>query len=115
MVDPVCFLRTFHNRIYHVHMKDAAITLNGETGILSSHINFGQPGRGWDFRSPGRGGIDFEAIIRALNDIGHTGPLSVEWEDAAMDREFGAAEACRFVKKLDFPKSGRVFDEAFAE
>jgi hypothetical protein len=39
----------------------------------------------------------------------------VEWEDAAMDREFGAAEACRFVKKLDFPKSNRVFDEAFGE
>jgi len=62
---------------------------------------------------PGRGGVDFEEIIRALNQINYTGPLSVEWEDAAMDREFGAAEACAFVKQLDFPKSGRVFDEAF--
>ncbi len=115
LVDPVAFLRTFADRIYHVHMKDAALTLNGESGILSSHINFGSPGRGWDFRSPGRGGVKFEEIIRALNDIAYQGPLSVEWEDAAMDREFGATEACRFVKNLDFPKSARVFDEAFSE
>jgi sugar phosphate isomerase/epimerase len=115
MVDPVQFIRAFPERIYHVHMKDAALQLDGRTGILASHLNFGQPGRGWDFRSPGRGGIDFEEIIRALNEISYAGPLSVEWEDAAMDREFGAAEACDFVRSLDFPKSNRVFDEAFSE
>jgi sugar phosphate isomerase/epimerase len=114
-VDPVKFIRAFPDRIYHVHMKDAAITLDGESGILSSHLNFGSPGRGWDFRSLGRGGVDFESIIRALNDIGYRGPLSVEWEDAAMEREFGANEACQFVKRLDFAKSDRVFDEAFGK
>lgn len=115
MIDPVAFLRAFPSRIYHVHMKDAAITLDGETGILSSHLNFGATGRGWDFRSLGRGGVDFEEIIRTLNAMGYSGPLSVEWEDAAMDREFGAAEACDFVKSIDFPKSDRVFDEAFGD
>ena len=115
MVDPVAFLRAFPDRIYHVHMKDAAVTLDGESSILSSHLNFGTPGRGWDFRSLGRGGVDFEEIIRALNVLGYDGPLSVEWEDAAMDREFGAAEACEFVKSIDFPKSDRVFDEAFGD
>jgi len=113
MVDPVKFLKAFPDRIYHVHMKDAAVTLDGESGILSSHLNFGQPGRGWDFRSLGRGDINFEDIIRTLNQLNYTGPLSVEWEDAAMDREHGAAEACEFVKSLDFPSSDRVFDEAF--
>jgi len=114
-VDPAKFIRIFKDRIYHVHMKDAARTLDGESGILSSHLNFGTPGRGWDFRSLGRGGIDFEEIIRTLNHIGYDGPLSVEWEDACMDREHGAAEACTFVKNLDFPKSNRVFDEAFGK
>ncbi len=113
MVDPVKFIKEFRDRIYHVHMKDAAVTLDGESGILSSHLNFGTPGRGWDFRSLGRGQIKFEEIIRMLNAIGYDGPLSVEWEDAMMDREFGAKEACQFVRKLDFPKSDRVFDEAF--
>lgn len=115
MMDPVRFLKCFADRIYHVHMKDAAVTLDGETGILCSHLNFGQPNRGWDFRSPGRGGVDFEEIIRELNHMGYDGPLSVEWEDALMDREFGAAEACEFVKSLQFPASDRVFDEAFRD
>jgi sugar phosphate isomerase/epimerase len=70
-------------------------------------------GRYWDFRSPGRGNIDFEAIIRALNRIGYTGPLSVEWEDSGMDREHGAREACDFVKTVDFPASEIAFDSAF--
>jgi sugar phosphate isomerase/epimerase len=115
LVDPVRFIEEFTDRIYHVHMKDAIVTTDGKSSILSSHLNFGQPGRGWDFRSLGRGEIDFEAIIRALNFINYDGPLSVEWEDAAMDREFGAAEACSFVKSMDFPESDRVFDEAFSD
>ncbi|MCA1808089.1 MAG: sugar phosphate isomerase/epimerase family protein [Kiritimatiellia bacterium] len=114
MVDPARFIQAFSDRIYHVHVKDAALTIDGESGILGSHLNFGTPGRGWDFRTPGRGGVRFEEIIRALNVINYQGPLSVEWEDAYMDREHGAAEACRFVRQLDFPKSDRVFDEAFA-
>ena len=71
------------------------MTLNGKRGILGSHLNFGDPRRGWDFRSPGRGGVNFEEIIRALNQIGYDGPLSVEWEDSGMDRELGRAEAPR--------------------
>ena len=94
-------------------MKDAVVTLDGSSGILGSHLNFGQPGRGWDFRSLGRGQVDFEEIIRALNEIKYDGPLSVEWEDAVMDREAGAKESAAFVKNVDFPPSDRVFDEAF--
>jgi len=113
MVDPVFFINEFPDRIYHVHMKDAAIQLNGKTGILASHLDFGHPDRGWDFRSLGRGGIDFEEIIRALNVIGYTGPLSVEWEDSRMDREHGAKEACDFTKDVDFATSDRAFDASF--
>ncbi|MCG8451190.1 MAG: sugar phosphate isomerase/epimerase [Pirellulales bacterium] len=114
-VDPVEFIREFPDRIYHVHIKDAIVTLNGKSGILASHINFGDARRGWDFRSPGRGGVNFEEIIRALNDIGYAGPLSVEWEDARMDREHGAREACEFVRRLDFTPANVAFDAAFAE
>ena len=112
-VDPVTFIRTFPDRIYHVHMKDAALQLDGTSGILGSHLNFGHPRRGWDFRSLGRGGVNFEEIIRALNQIDYQGPLSVEWEDSGMQREHGARESCEFVKKLDFAPSGIAFDGAF--
>ncbi|MCA9246933.1 MAG: sugar phosphate isomerase/epimerase [Planctomycetales bacterium] len=114
-VDPVEFIREFSDRIYHVHIKDAIVTLNGRSGILASHLNFGDPRRGWDFRSPGRGGVNFEEIVRALNVIKYEGPLSVEWEDSGMERETGAREAAEFVHKLDFEPSNVAFDAAFAE
>ena len=115
MVDPVCFLNAFPDRIYHVHMKDAALQLDGTSGILSSHLNLGDPKRGWDFRSLWHGGVDFEEIIRTLNHLGYTGPLSVEWEDCGMERFYGAAEACDFVKGIDFSPSNVQFDAAFDE
>ncbi len=112
MINPARFIEEFPDRIYHVHMKDAALTLDGRTGILASHLNFGKAGRGWDFRSLGRGQINFEEILRALNRIGYSGPLSVEWEDCGMNREC-AQEACEFVKKFNYTPSAVQFDAAF--
>lgn len=112
-VDPAKFMDRFPDRIYHAHMKDAARTLDGESGILSSHLSFGDHRRGWDFRSVGRGDVDFQAIIRTLNRIGYDGPLSVEWEDAGMDRVHGARESAAFVRKVDFEPSAAAFDSAF--
>jgi sugar phosphate isomerase/epimerase len=113
-VDPVEFLRAFHDRIYHVHVKDVVVQLGGRSGILASHLPFGDPRRGWDFRSPGRGSVNFEEIIRALNQLKYEGPLSVEREDPGMDREAGAKEACQFVQNLDFAPSRAAFDAAFS-
>jgi sugar phosphate isomerase/epimerase len=113
-VDYVRFIRKFADRIYHVHMKDVyASKTPTEAGVFGGHVPFGDPRRFWEFRSLGRGSVDFEAIIRALNDIMYAGPLSVEWEDGGMDREHGATEACAFVKRLDFRSSDRAFDAAF--
>ena len=115
-VDPVKFIERFGDRIFHVHMKDVTLnTGDGMKGILGSHVPFGDPRRGWEFRSVGRGDVDFDAIVRALNNIGYEGPLSVEWEDTAMDREFGAKESCEVVRATQFPASGVVFDDAFAK
>jgi sugar phosphate isomerase/epimerase len=111
-VDPVTLISDFPDRIFHVHMKDAAVTLDGRSGILSSHIAFGDLRRGWNFRSLGHGDVKFEEIIRALNAAGYDGPLSVEWEDNGMDREYGAAEACRFVRNINFSPSTVAFDGA---
>jgi sugar phosphate isomerase/epimerase len=113
-VDPVKFIERFPDRIAHVHMKDVLVRPDRDASLLGSHLSFGDPRRRWDFRSLGRGSVDFESIIRALNHIGYEGPLSVEWEDTDMDREHGAREACEFVRRLDFPASSSAFDEAFA-
>ena len=115
-VDYVGFIREFKSRIYHVHMKDAySSPVPTRAGVFGGHTSFGDPDRSWDFRSLGRGSIDFEEVIRALNEIGYRGPLSVEWEDSGMDREVGAAEACAFVNSMDFDLPGRAFDDAFSE
>ncbi|HUM61865.1 MAG TPA: sugar phosphate isomerase/epimerase, partial [Clostridia bacterium] len=63
-VTPHLFLSDFIDRVYHVHMKDAAVTLDGRSGLLGSHIDFGDLRRGWNFRSLGHGGVNFEEIIR---------------------------------------------------
>jgi len=107
---PHLFIREFPDRIFHVHMKDVAVTLDGKASLIGSHLPFGDLHRGWNFRSLGHGNVDFESIIRELNAIGYNGPLSVEWEDNGMDREFGAREALEFVRSHDFPPSGVAFD-----
>lgn len=114
-VDYIAFIRNFRDRIWHTHMKDVYWADRAcRAGVFGGHTDFGDPDRFWDFRSLGRGSIDFEEIIRALNEIGYDGPLSVEWEDGGMDREHGAAEAAEFLHQLDFRPSGRAFDSAFA-
>jgi len=111
-MDPAMFLYDFADRVYHVHIKDAAVNLNGRNGILGSHITFGDPRRGWNFVSPGHGDVDFDKIIRILNVKGYDGPLSIEWEDSGMDRIFGGTEACAFTKKMNFSPSDIAFDDA---
>ncbi|MDX2160026.1 MAG: sugar phosphate isomerase/epimerase family protein [bacterium] len=111
--DPVHFINQFPDRVFHVHIKDAKVTLNGHSSILGSHLNFGDHRRGWNFVSPGHGDLNIDALVRALNRIGYGGPLSVEWEDSGMDREHGAAEAVRWVKSSDFTPSNVAFDAAF--
>ncbi len=108
-VDPVEFVRRFGDRIHHVHVKDAQLTLDGRAGLLAGYWPSGDRRAGWQFRSPGHGGIDWPAVIRALNEVGYDGPLSVDWHDPGMDREWGAADACRFVKAVDLdpPRRGR--------
>ena len=111
-LDSAAFVEEFADRIYHVHVKDSTRRLDGRRSILGSHLNFGEEARGWDFVSPGHGDVDFEAFFRALNRIGYDGPLSIEWEDSGMEREYGAQDALAFVRRTDFAPSAVAFDAA---
>jgi sugar phosphate isomerase/epimerase len=114
-VDYIKFIRQFADRIYNAHMKDVWWGKgDGTVGVFGGHTSFGDARRNWDFRSVGRGMIDFESIIVALNDIGYQGPLSVEWEDSRMDRVHGATESAAFCKRLDFKPAAGAFDAVFA-
>ena len=113
-LDPVAFIEQFADRIYHVPVKDSKKRLDGRRSILGSHLNFGEAARGWDFVSPGHGDVEFEEMFRALNRIGYDGPLSIEWEDSGMDRDWGGPDALAFVRRTDFAPSQVAFDAAFA-
>ncbi|MCU1568751.1 MAG: sugar phosphate isomerase/epimerase [Pseudarthrobacter sp.] len=115
-IDPVGFLWDFKDRIYHVHCKDTKKRLaNGRNGRLSSHLPWADPRRGWDFISTGHGDVPWEDAFRMLNSINYRGPLSVEWEDAGMDRLDGAPEALAFVRRLSsYEPSAAAFDAAFS-
>ncbi len=111
-MNPALFLKDFSDRIYHVHMKDVKMNLDGRAGILGSHLQFGDTRRAWNFVSLGHGDVDFDGIIRELNQIGYHGPLSVEWEDSGMERVFGATEAYEYTKRINFEPSNVAFDAA---
>ncbi len=100
-LDPVDFILDFADRIYHVDCKDAKVrTGDGRRGRLASHLPWADLRRGWDFVSTGHGDVPWEDCFRALNAIGYDGPISIEWEDAGMDRLVGAPEALAFVRRL---------------
>ncbi len=111
-VNELTFLRDFGEKIYHVHMKDVKMNNNEKGGVLGSHLEFRDTRRGWNFVSIGHGNVDFDGIIRELNQLNYDGPLSVEWEDSGMDREFGLMEAYDYVEKINFAPSDVAFDSA---
>ena len=114
-IDPVTFITDFADRIYHVDCKDTRLKEpNGRYGALSSHLPWGDPRRAWDFVSTGHGDVPWEDCFRALRSIGYSGPISIEWEDAGMDREVGAAEAVEFVRSLLWPLPAASFDAVFS-
>ena len=113
-IDPVSFIWDFKDRIYHVDCKDTKLRPTGRNTVMGSHLPWGDPRRGWDFVSAGRGDVPWESSFRALTAIGYTGPISIEWEDAGMDRLHGAPEALAALKKFDFPASQTSFDAAFS-
>jgi sugar phosphate isomerase/epimerase len=112
-VDAAAYIEEFGDRVYHFHAKDARRRLNGRTSILNSYLDFGEPGRGWDFVSVGHGDVDFDAVFRALNAVAYNGPISVEWEDSGMERTWGAVDALQTVRRLAFPPADGKFDSSF--
>ncbi|MFM2321689.1 MAG: hypothetical protein RL612_836 [Actinomycetota bacterium] len=115
-LDPVAFILDFADRIYHVDCKDTRMRLgNGRRGVMGSHLPWSHMQRGWDFVSTGHGDVPWEDSFRALEFIGYKGPISVEWEDAGMDRLRGAEEAVGFIRNLLWDKPAGAFDAAFSK
>lgn len=100
-IDPCSFVRRFPDRVFHVHARDIVIRQDGGRGCLNGYLPAGHPNRGWDFRALGRGHLDWEELVRALNHAGYHGPLAVEAVDPYLDRGTAAEEAVPFLRRFD--------------
>ena len=84
-VDHVRLLHEFAHRVEHVHLKDTEIVSEKlyECGILgesySRSYGFGEGW--WRYTIPGEGVVDWQLLIRRLEESGYDGVLSVELED----------------------------------
>lgn len=76
-IDYVRFIRDFGSRIFCVHAQDMDLDdeMCYQNGILSAGIGIQQR------RIPGRGRVDWQEVIKALNDVGYNYVMNIEHED----------------------------------
>ncbi|MGD0089704.1 MAG: sugar phosphate isomerase/epimerase family protein, partial [Planctomycetota bacterium] len=75
-------LREFSARLFHVHAKDARVEKHvlDEVGILAMPLHYHAP------KLPGLGDVDWSAFFSVLSDTGYDGPVCIEVEDRAYER-----------------------------
>lgn len=80
LMDYIAPIAAFKDRIFHVHAKDMEVFDDklAQYGIFNRQ--FGREGY-WRARMPGLGHVKFDAMIKALKDIGYEGVVSIEHED----------------------------------
>ncbi len=100
-VNPAAFVQALPERIYHVHAKDLEfVDHNRARSGWQSHGPWGRTDRGFRFRIPGWGGLNWKAILSELQLAGYRGPLSIEHEDPVFGRQEGVAKAVVFLAPL---------------
>jgi sugar phosphate isomerase/epimerase len=100
-IDPVIFIKTFGQRIFHCHAKDGELVK--ENLATSGSIPTGswrRVNRGFRFRVVGWGDVNWRRIITALTEVGYDYVLSYEHEDPVMSREDGCEKCIQFLKPL---------------
>lgn len=84
-IDYVRLLHEFGGRVKHVHLKDTEIIQEKlyESGILGESYGhtYGFGEGWWRYTIPGEGSVDWELVLRRLEEFGFDGVLSVELED----------------------------------
>jgi sugar phosphate isomerase/epimerase len=100
-VDPVVFAAELGERIVHVHAKDAQVVPhNARRSGLLAHGDWARADRGFRFRVPGWGDLDWRLLISELQLAGYRGVLSVEHEDPTMGRDEGLRQAVAHLAPL---------------
>lgn len=77
-VDPVAAIRAHPERIAHVHCKDVRAAVFDR--VRAEDLSFLDGVLAGMFTTPGDGGLDYAAVMRALADIAYSGWIVVEAE-----------------------------------
>lgn len=105
LIDPVVFIKTFAGRILHCHAKDGELQEDEvrRSGVIPTG-GWMRPDRGFRFRVPGWGQVDWRRVMTALVSVGYDYVMSYEHEDPVMSPEDGAEKAVAFLKPLVIKK-----------
>lgn len=100
-MDPVVFAAELSSRIRHVHAKDGELVRHnaGRSGLLA-HGPWERRGRGFRFRIPGWGDVEWRRLISELQLGGYTGVLAVEHEDPCLSQIEGLKLALQYLSPL---------------
>lgn len=102
-VDPVAFIAEMGERIVHVHAKDAELVAHhAARSGLQAHGAWGRPGRGFRFRVPGWGDLQWRRILTELQVTGYRGVIAIEHEDPTFAPIEGIEQAVRHLEPLLF-------------
>jgi sugar phosphate isomerase/epimerase len=105
MIDPVIFIKRFGDRIYHMHAKDSELQPDevARSGVIPTG-GWMRPDRGFRFRVPGWGDVNWRRVITALATVGYDYVMSYEHEDPVMSREDGCEKAIEHLRPLIIKK-----------
>lgn len=100
-VDPVVFVSELGERIINVHAKDAELVAHhaARSGLLANGP-WTRSGRGFRFRVPGWGDVQWRRLITELSVHGYGGPVVIEHEDPTMSPRDGVEKAVAFLDPL---------------
>ncbi len=102
--DPCTTIRALGDAIFHVHAKDVQVNsrIVEKNGLFDPKPYSEFKNRSWNFRTCGYGSDEklWRNMISALAEIGFTGTISVEHEDALMNREEGLAKAVELLQRI---------------
>jgi sugar phosphate isomerase/epimerase len=88
-------------RVLHVHAKDGELVGHAaaRSGLLA-HGAWDRPGRGFRFRVPGWGDLDWRALLSELQVAGYRGVVAIEHEDPTMSRREGLEQAVAHLRPI---------------
>lgn len=102
-VDPVVFVTLLGDRVRNVHAKDHELVVqNAARSGTMAHGAWTRPDRGFRFRIPGWGDVNWRHLLTELHVRGYRGYVALEHEDPVLGMAEGVAKGLDYLRPLMF-------------